>query len=380
MSLRFFIISTFLFSFFLAGSSHATERDKNPAASDCSESLSHLQASDFESGGGQNIFNRTLPSTLISAVTWLTAVQLQRSGGGSEFLSDAFLLTVPLDMGLTTVSHAVSLSKIPMLQRILQGRVFGDAYQFITRTGVNITMGVTAILSSWAISGISLSPGHCGAAVALCGVVYPTLQASKTLLHRTWPRKADLKLRSHLMKILPKPLAAHWLALRNRANELGVKTETAEAAQVSILDAQALSKPFEDLVTEEMLINDSKLEKLVLETRKIRALIEPPSNATTLEKSARRLKDLRSKIRHRILTDWPFQAEEILELGGVFDKKSSLLLQKELDSRFHSSRFKTLVASFIDQSLSVGVAGGVFLYAVNQWAQSGQIPWFLNGL
>ena len=72
------------------------------------------------------------------------------------------------------------------------------------------------------------------------------------------------------------------------------------------------------------------------------------------------------------------EIEDILDLGEPFDSAFSMQLHTALKIRAKRHFWNLLGASLVDQAVAVGIAGGVFLYSVNHWAATGEIPWYLT--
>ncbi len=326
-----------------------------------------------------NIFTESLPSTVASGLVWLSAVQMARSLGSPEaFLSDAFKITVPIDLTLTAVSHAIAL--FPWLQRFTSGQAFGPKFEFAARAGANTVMGVSVITASWAASGIDVTSSHFLGAGALCAVVYPSLQWIKNGLFKVWPRKHDTKRLDSLSRKLPMEMDVLLKRARAQAQELNIPEELSEHSLLESVDALVLSVPYENRVGRSQWRGDfAKVEKWICEIEAQKETFFAMKDAAAVEKAAHRLKVLRRQLVNATLTD-AVDPAQILALGEPFTSESSLQLHRELQNRASQKKWRIVASSFMDQMVAVGVAGGIFLYSVNHWANTGEIPWyFFNG-
>ena len=312
-----------------------------------------------------NLFTETLPTYIVSALSWLTAVQLFRGNGDpATLLAPAFALTAPTDLGLGVLSHYISLSQSETLKGLMSGKIFGKKYENVARAATNTALGTGAIVLSWLVSGVEISPGHCAAAGALCAAVYPTLQTVKTTLYRTWPRYQDRKRLNSLRDELPLEIRYYWNQVAARAVELGVTELETENAFLEVFNSLVLSVPYESRIPIESVNRVPELKVLYENIQKV--------------KTPESLQVLRRKWVGLILERFP-QYHSTLDLSLPFDVDNSLIVQRSLQERANLKFKRLLVSSIFDQMVSVGVAGGIFLYAVNHWAQTGEIPWFLGG-
>lgn len=145
----------------------------------------------------QNVFSNSVVSTLVSGATWLSIVQ----GGKvvlleNKFWSPGFAVTLPMDIGLTLVSHFFALESFAALENK------SPRQSFWIRAGINTAQGSLVIPLFWALfnhlhsngigsSHYAITPVTCLGAAGLCAVVYPTLQRTKQFLFKERPLARD---------------------------------------------------------------------------------------------------------------------------------------------------------------------------------------------
>ncbi|MEC9281342.1 MAG: hypothetical protein VX642_01420, partial [Bdellovibrionota bacterium] len=158
-----------------------------------------------------NVFSESLNSTIINSVLWLSTVQmikyLSLPEGSREFFTDAMLVTVPLDVGLTLMSHYISLGKIQWLKAFSEGKILGPKYEFWSRVAANTLISTGGILASWSMAGLAginipIESETIIVALSLSAVVYTSMQFVKPALFKNLPAVSDWASEKRLKKIL----------------------------------------------------------------------------------------------------------------------------------------------------------------------------------
>jgi len=187
---RFFCFLTILI--FLSFPGHSQEDNI-----DCKSLMTAISSSSEINPYNQerNLFSDSLPSTIASAMIWLTSVQALKAMSSqipdSAILTDTFLRTVPIDIVLTSLSHAISLGYSAKLKAIMDGSLFSEKFEFASRTLANTVLSTLVISTIWQVSGIDLSIVKIGGAFLLSASVYPVLQLEKNLFFKKLPRLRD---------------------------------------------------------------------------------------------------------------------------------------------------------------------------------------------
>lgn len=316
----------------------------------------------------KNVFSDSFQSTVVSGLTWLTLVQLIKhqfiSDKNQPIFTDAFWVTVPTDIMITIASHALSLKELPMLQKFMNGQFLGAKFEYFARTLSNTLFNSSVIVATWAVAGIDIHAGTIGAALGLCAAVYSVLQITKPFLFKSVPAKMGNKDFQNLKEKFPQ-VTQNWMAA---AEELPLDSRSIENHFVYALDAVIYEIPFEtrtDLFPE---IRDQILKAL-------------KNGKTAQAKTLRR--NLVSQLiqKYDALKATQEQStviEDILRLDSSITGVQSLEILRFL-KQTHKQRQKWLyTASFLDQAIAVGIAGGVFLYSTTHWAMSGELPLFWN--
>ncbi len=334
---------------------------------------------------GRNVFSESLPSLVVSNVLWLSAVEALRQFGFSEHaeITATFLRTVPIDTGLTALSHAIALGHLPWLKRFLSAEGANPRLEFWARAGANGILGTAFISASWALSGIDLTPEHVAGAFGLCAGVYPVLQATKTYLFKIFPFARDSQWEQRLQCQVPSEAQALKERASVRARELGLSEVQASALYLNAIEALITSRPVEDaLAASGWEARDRRIARISARVRwlELQRTLAPTPEAALVK--ARNIMRQRRLLINRVLElearaegDHRQSLRAALDLGAPFSNESSVEFQRVFRDRYSQYRSRLTIASFLDQAIAVGVAGGVFLYSTTYWATHGQWPW-----
>lgn len=350
----------------------------------CSFSLEASRDIDFSSiEKPHNIFSESLKSTIANSAIWLLSVQGLKYSlmkeQGAEFMTTAFLITLPLDVSLTIMSHWISLGKLPWLKNFAEGKLLGPRYQFWSRIAANVVIGSSAIIGSWAVANqfganINIGTETISAAIVLCMLVYSSMQVTKPFLFQSIPNLSIQNDQKKVEKILGKLAPALKRQFQDRAQEQEINPKDAEALFLQMLELVILMKPWEAKARlSTMSLNNSKILDLISQIEFAKA--ESPSKVLELRRHliAELLKEADSNKYNES------ELRQTLKLRDL-DLSSSVHLLKKM-GRFHSKRkFLIFGASMLDQALAVGFAGGVLLYSTTHWAATGELPLFLTEL
>ena len=324
-----------------------------------------------------NIFSDSLPSTIVSSAMWLSFVQLIRfasSGESASYFSDAFLLTLPIDVALTLISHAISVGNIPYLKAATEGKLFGPNYEFATRVASNVLVASSVIVSGWAIAGIDLSSEKVLAAFALCAAVYPSLQYTKNFLFKKVPERKNTLDFKRLKSEAPLLTSNLQTSLQARAKELDISSKDFEASFTNVLDAVVFSEAWELRIKNSELLNNKKIYAKYLDIQKIKKAFYSINSESAAQKLLLKLQSARRALVEQVLVSSSSLslAQQMHYKNFIhFDKSTSLdeniILLERLVKIHKEKRFMIFSSSIIDQALAVGIAGGILLYHLNAW-------------
>jgi hypothetical protein len=313
-------------------------------------------------------YHRSFSSTLASSVMMLSGVQCVRALSRGEFLTPSFLITVPLDVALTLTSHAIALNHIPFLKRIFDGDVFDKKFEAPTRIGANVLMGVSYIYASWGMADVNFTLEKCLMALGLCAVVYPTLYVLKRGIFKKIPLNRDLK---RLKKFRSNPHFGEAFQkleseILSQAAANNIPEEERESLLLTALENLVLERPYEDDVRG--LPSLSERKDIQAAIRKAdRAVLKPHKEKARIGLIEKLLKVASQRgPGNQAAKD----ARRVLNLGEPLTQKGSLNLMKSMVKRYRAHRRWVWIGSLVDQSVSVGIAGGIGLYEVNKFALS----------
>lgn len=389
---------------YFSSSAQAEFQPKPITSSECRDLLEELSVSNSRFWEiNQNIFSTSMDSTIFWGTTWLSAVQ----GGkhlllGNAFFTPGFIITLPMDIGLTITSHFFSLESFTASDNL------SPRQDFWLRSAFNTTMGSIFIPLVWSLFNVlhsygwndtkyAITPLTCLGAAGLCAVVYPTLQRSKNFLFKERPLARDRNRLEDIRKNF-KELAEQIIQKsRKRGAELGFNTDAAEALSLSVLSSLITSYEYEDaieLIPE--LMRDSRVRRLVkkienLDEQKNRKLSGLHSLSLRILKKDRDHQLVMKQMKwRRKLIDYLLELESqnhhsqiirrLLYLGEAFTEEQSIEFHRALSQYSQEKRQEIFISSLLDQMLSVGIAGGLFLYGINTWAATGETPWFIQWL
>jgi hypothetical protein len=360
----------------------------------------------------QNVFSSSLDTTMFWSSTWLSATQAAKSlAFENPFLSPSFLITLPMDVGLTLASHFFALESFSALHGLSKQKAFWARAAFNTGLGSLIIPAFWALFNGLHELGLTetsynISPLTCLGAAGLCAVVYPSLQKSKNFLFKERPLALDQRRFEWLQKSFQIELHDLLEIMSTREQELNLSRN--EISRLALLSNIIGSRPLElgVLKIENFLEDLKSQESLKAYHQRIKRIIqnlelthdEMRSEVSGLKKfylnflkkdRLKLIEQKRIRLRHQLIQELlqleirGFKSDEIqklLILDESFTSQQSLLFHRELQRIIQSRRLNTIAHSFLDQALAVGVAGGLFLYGVNQWAATGQTPWFIDWL
>jgi hypothetical protein len=332
-----------------------------------------------------NIFANSLSSTITSSIIWLSTVQALKyfslSAHGAEFLTTAFLITVPLDVGLTITSHWIALGKLAWLKKFAEGSYVKPKFQFWSRVAANVTIASTGIVGSWAIANglganININAQSILAAIFLCSLVYPSLQLTKPYLFNKIPNIGMKSDKEKLKYLLANEYYELGNLLKENANINKINQKDAEALFVQMLDLVLSLKDWESKITPDI------GSKLSLKSQKILADI----NNAKEQDSTEQLLPRRQRLIESLLKDLenaPIEEKQAIKEALKIEEISieNSIAVHALISNSRKRRAALLFgASLIDQAIAVGFAGGVLLYSTTHWAETGELPLFLQNL
>ncbi len=286
----------------------------------------------------ENIFTKTFVPSIISASVWFLGVRVIHSclkNDIEEMMSSAVLITLAIDLFITSLSHYISQSDSKTLKNFLNGKYVPTQSEFISRSFANVIVGTTVITSSWMLTGTSFHTAFINA-LGVCTPVYFTLQWMKDYLFRKLPKEQD------------KLFFKQFLKKKSLTNQ--------NSLNLSELQDYLLEYPVEDWF------------KHIASTTKMQKLIEK----TTSQKDPIKKKKNRSKLLQVIYKS--LDSKRILDViqqnqSAHFESIHQLF---ELITKRNVKRSRSLfLSSFIDMGVSVGFAGGVLLYHVTKMSQQG---------
>ena len=219
----------------------------------------------------------------------------------------------------------------------------------------------------WGVANVPITSEKVGAALALTATVYPALQWIKTHLFQNRPQQLDLTFVESVEERFGAELGQVRNVLAARYPQMQLDVEQGQALFGVILDSLILSIHYEDRVVLSEL--SPRVAKKVEKLRK--KLVEIRKD----EAAARKVFELRRKLVNELLDAGK---SEWLNLGDPFTPETSLDFHLALAQRAEKKTWRTYLASLIDQTVAVGVCGGIFLYQLNHWAVTGELPSFFN--
>lgn len=332
-----------------------------------------------------NIFSNSLGATITSSIIWLSTVQalkyLSLSAHGAEFLTTAFLITVPLDVGLTITSHWIALGKLAWLKKFAEGSYVKPKFQFWSRVAANVTIASTGIVGSWAIANglgasININAQSILAAIFLCSLVYPSLQLTKPYLFQKIPNigmKAD---KEKLKYLLSNEYYQLDRLLKENANTNKINPKEAEELFVQMLDLVLSLKAWENQIPKELYSELSPKTKNIIEE-----IEENKIDAANGKLLTNRQLLIRSLVNDskKLSEKNRMAIENILRIEEL-SLENSLAIHELLASSRQRRKALLFGASLVDQAIAVGFAGGVLLYSTTHWAETGELPLFLQNL
>lgn len=352
----------------------------------CKHSFKHsekLEQADWHKPA--NVFSNSLGSTITNGVLWLTAVQAIKymafKEQGAEFLTNAFMVTVPLDIGLTLVSHWISLGKFPALKNFTEGKTFGPKYEFWSRVAANVSISTLGITSAWAIANqfgakIPIQLDTISAAIILCMLVYPTLQVTKPFLLDKLPNLSNSRDQKEVEKIMGPLFNKIKAKIQSKAKDENIDPLEAEKLFLQMLDLVISANNWEQKITDTSLVDNNLRIKTLL--KRISSLKKQSTNENKIslvrlrqELSYEASKEIQKSKYSESLENHVFAIE------GLGSRQSIELISK-LGKIRRNRAIKVFGASVVDQALAVGIAGGVLLYGTTHWAETGELPIFLQ--
>ena len=339
----------------------------------CRDSLwGDLEAPISQLQSRANVFAKTWQTSVVNSVLWLSAVQMLKymymPESSRQYFTDALLVVVPLDVGLSMLSHYLALAKISWLERLRAS----EQQEFWSRVAFNTGFSTLGILGSWQLAGlfgidIPLNAETVFAAFSLSLGVYTAMQWIKPSLFANLPRLSHRATESELKAILGPKLTE----LRKKILE------------------QLPHTPFNSREFREIFLKNLEwriaLESWSLKLASVTEL-HPKSHAIPINKEGAILSE-ESLAREyialeklmKLMPSLNKDQRKLLHLNGLSEEQSIAILQSLL--RYRAREKASLIAtSFIDQSLWVGGAGGVLLYSTTHWAIHRELPLFLQSL
>jgi hypothetical protein len=359
-----------------------------PFNAGCESYLERVQQSSLVHWSpSSTLYDDSVTSTVVSSVFWLSAVEAYRqSGQPNPALTATFGRTLLPDIFISLVSHRIGVGDLPWLERILSGQwAQGKKAEFVSRVAANSVLNSAIISLSWAVTGIDVSGREILGALGLCGGVYTGLQFFNDFFYKSFPFKKDAHFKEKLSTQLGEEMAVVFDAARANAQNLGITEEEAETFLVSNLEASLTSRPYEEDIEQ-----SPELRKVVNRERTLKKIAELKTELSLETQAQKQLKitqklmKLRRELINRLLTlekagrtggiggDEHAKIQRLLSLGAPFNLESSLNFHSLLRDRYSTYQSRLRFASFLKQSLAVGLAGGVFLYNTTHWAAYGR--------
>jgi hypothetical protein len=387
LSVRF-LISVFFILFSITAQANLSCQE---AFDDSARLIDRIASSELKSDWSpqDRVFSDTLGATILNGVTWLTAVQVAKSflvrEQGQPIFTEAYMLTVPIDILLTVVSHYISLGKVPGLKKLLDGNFIKGKLEYWYRTAVNTLISSSVIVASWGAAGIDINSSTIVAAATLSAGVYATLQVTKPYLFQTLPSRAGRRDTESLRASEPKLTEAYYQQALEQAVRLGVDPKQIEASFVYALDSLVLRTNYESRITHFALINHARISDILVKIEAVKQQLQIETNQKLVLKLTLTLKNLRRKLVHNLLEihslgAWQLEIQNILKIDQELGVYGSLKLHQHLDRSSKQRQKNLYLASLADQAIAVGIAGGVLLYSTTHWAATGEIPLFLQSL
>lgn len=357
---------------------------------DSARLVDRIQTSDLKRDWSpqDRVFSDTLGATIFTGVAWLTAVQVAKSflirESGQPIFTHTYMLTVPIDVLLTVVSHFVSLGKVPGLQKIMRGDFVKGKLEYWYRTAVNTVMSSSVIVASWAAAGIDINSSTILAASTLSAGVYATLQVTKPFLFKTLPERKGIRANERFKENEPEISELLYKAALEQTDRLGVDIKTIETNFIYALDSLVLRTSYETRIPTDLLAH-GRISKLIEQIAQVKEQLKLETEVKQSHRLAISLKSLRRKLVHQLLDiyskgAWQNEIVRILKIDRELGVEGSIKLHRILDEISAERQTALYVASIADQALAVGIAGGVFLYSTTHWASTGEIPLFLQSL
>lgn len=330
----------------------------------------------------KNVFADSIESTIVSGLTWLTLVQVIKhqfvANKNQPIFTESFWITLPTDIMLTLISHFLSLKEVPMVRKFLNGEFLSPRFEYFSRTLANTLVNSSVIVATWSMFGIDINSGTVGAAVTLCAAVYSVLQITKPFLFKTVPSYLGQKHSQEFQKIFPE-YASEWKDVAK--DFLSLDPVSVENHFVYALDQILLGYPIENKIKSNQLrylksYKDIQIYKIKNENQFSQAKLK-------------KLKNLRRNLIDDLIREYDNPLNEIgllVEIAGALRIDSTVSVIQSIEiHRFLNKTYKSrqawlYTASFLDQAIAVGIAGGVFLYSTTHWAATGEIPSYLQAL
>ncbi len=374
-----------LVGFLLLGTLQAEEPFQ--ASPDCtlsfSASFSAFQKAEPEDWDlPSNIFSQSLPYMLPSALGTLVAAQYVKHflwmDASDPVFSSAFPITVAADLLTTLTSHGIALSSLPILQKL-----FKNNLGFWQRAGVNTILGTALINLTWLGAGLDVGASEACAALALCSVVYPTLQALKTKLYLVIPIRRDKVLLDALAARFPEEYALLKKAAREQFDKrAGAGDKLFEHLLLSSLESALTRNPIEKELSAYLVESDQELSVLRGQIFDLEKGTKSLKNIKALRSYLSKQQTLRRKILNRLLDrieKEPMDSQlyqtlfKHLNLGSRLNSEFVLELHRVLRQRLVGYQGRLALATAVDMSISIGFFGGVCLEHLNLMVASGQL-------
>lgn len=302
-------------------------------------------------------FQESLASTIVTSSSWLTVVQLLRNQGdlASLYSDSAFLFTVPIDIGLTLVSHAIILVNNPKINAFLSGKAFGSKFESLTRIISNTVLNTAIINASWLIGGLNFSTENLLNSFTLCLAVYSILQVIKPYLFKTLPQRLESKWIQKMMQDIPNLGLRLELAYFELVKNLNKNPETLQNTLLSYLSQQLLKRDLKNIN-----FSDELIDKLDLAN-----LLDKPSRKNNL----RILKRVINSYDSGLLSSKEKKfIRDHFTLDNYLTWNEQLSIYKNVFGFMVDKKKFIFKASVVDQAIAVGLAGGIGLYYVNKLA------------
>lgn len=299
--------------------------------------------------------------------------------GSREFFTDAMLVTVPLDVGLTLMSHYISLGKIQWLKAFSEGKILGPKYEFWSRVAANTLISTGGILASWSMAGLAginipIESETIIAALSLSAVVYTSMQFVKPALFKNLPAVSDWASEKRLKKILGPRIEKIKNEILENQNQIPDDPVLARDIFLKSLEIIVIQRDWHKKI--------SYLDQINVLSREQKKTFSPLLNKYRLASNEQDKYNIQKNILTKIM-NFEKSGKSIpglsLELDGLNIPQSKALISTILKNS-RDRRLSVHAASLIDQSLWVGFAGGVLLYSTTHWAIHDEIPLFLQNL